>query len=61
MANIDNTAAGLELAQIGWVVGNIEAAVKFFGNAMGIAGFPPPETFRAQDIGQTSYGQAVDG
>ena len=50
---INNTIAGLELAQIGWVVPDIHAAVKFLSNALGIAGFPQPEHIRAQDLGMT--------
>lgn len=61
MNNINNTIAGLELAQIGWVVPDIHAAVKFLANALGIAGFPEPEHIRAQDLGMTYYGQAVAG
>ena len=61
MNNINNTIAGLEFAQIGWVVPDIHAAVKFLTNALGIAGFPQPEHFRAQDLGMTYYGQAVAG
>jgi methylmalonyl-CoA/ethylmalonyl-CoA epimerase len=61
MSNIDNTISGLELAQIGWVVPDIHATVKFLTNALGIAGFPQPEHFRAQDLGMTYYGQAVAG
>ncbi len=40
MENINDTIAGLELAQIGWVVPDIHAAVKFLSGALGIAGFP---------------------
>jgi hypothetical protein len=61
MNNISNTIAGLELAQIGWVVPDINAAVKFLAGALGIAGFPQPEHIRAQDLGMTYYGQAVAG
>ncbi|WP_119079510.1 VOC family protein [Chitinophaga alhagiae] len=61
MNNINNTLAGLELAQIGWVVPDIHAAVKFLGTALGIAGFPPPEHFRARDLGMTYYGNSVAG
>ncbi len=59
MNSIDNTIAGLELAQIGWVVPDIQAAVKFLANALGIAGFPEPEHVRAQDLNMTYYGQVV--
>ncbi|MES2703880.1 MAG: VOC family protein [Bacteroidota bacterium] len=61
MNDIDNTIAGLELAQIGWVVPDINAAVKFLGGALGIAGFPEPQHIRAQDLGMTYYGEVVAG
>ena len=61
MHNINNTIDGLELAQIGWVVPDIHAAVKFLANALGIAGFPEPERFQAQDLGITYYGKVVAG
>lgn len=60
MSNINNTIAGLELAQIGWVVPDIHAAVKFLSGALGIAGFPEPEHVRAQDLDMTYFGKAVD-
>lgn len=58
MNNINNTIAGLELAQIGWVVPDIHAAVKFLEGSMGIA-FPRPEHVRQQDLNMTYYGQVV--
>lgn len=61
MSSINNTIAGLELAQIGWVVPDIEAAVQFLANALGIAGFPQPQHIRAQDLAMTYYGEVVDG
>jgi hypothetical protein len=61
MNSINNTIAGLELAQIGWVVPDIHATVKFLSNALGIAGFPQPEHIRAQDLDMTYYGQVVAG
>jgi methylmalonyl-CoA/ethylmalonyl-CoA epimerase len=61
MNSNNNAIAGLELAQIGWVVPDIHAAVKFLANALGIAGFPQPEHIRAQDLGMTYYGQVVAG
>ena len=60
MSNINNTIAGLELAQIGWVVPDIHVAVKFLSNALGVAGFPPPEHVRSQDLDMTYYGKVVD-
>ena len=59
MSNINNTIAGLELAQIGWVVPDIHTTVKFLESALGIAGFPPPEHVRAQDLDMTYYGKVV--
>lgn len=65
MNNIDNTIAGthpgkdhrLEFAQVGWVVPDIHAAVKFLSATLGIEGFPPPQLVRAQDLGMTYYGK----
>lgn len=59
MSNINNTIAGLELAQIGWVVPNIHTSVKFLANALGIAGFPEPQHVRAQDLDMSYRGQVV--
>jgi hypothetical protein len=61
MNSINNTIAGLELAQICWVVPDIHAAVKFLTNALGVAGFPEPEHMRAQDLDMTYYGKAAAG
>ena len=61
MNRINNTIAGLELAQIGWVVPDIHAAVKFLTGALGIAGFPQPEHVRAEDLNMTYYGKVVSG
>lgn len=60
MSNISNTIASLELAQIGWVVRDIEVAMKFLGTSIGIAGFPPPDRVWAQDIGLSYYGKTVE-
>lgn len=59
MSNINNTIAKLELAQIGWVVPDINTAVAFLSNALGIAGFPKPEHVRAQDLDMSYYGKVV--
>jgi methylmalonyl-CoA/ethylmalonyl-CoA epimerase len=61
MSNINKIIAGLEFAQVGWVVPDIHVAVKFLANALGIAGFPPPEHVRAQDLGMTYHGKVVAG
>lgn len=60
MSNINKTIAGLQLAQVGWVVPDINAAVKFLSGALGIAGFPEPQYMRAQDLGMTYYGKIVN-
>lgn len=60
MSSINKTIAGLELAQIGWVVPDIHASVEFMTNALGI-GFPKPEHIRALDLGMTYYGKLVAG
>ncbi|XZF14773.1 VOC family protein [Chitinophagaceae bacterium MMS25-I14] len=60
--NNNTTAAGSyrgEFAQIGWVVPDIHAAIKFLTGTLGIAGFPPPEHIRAQDLDMTYYGEVV--
>lgn len=59
MSNIDNTLAKLEFAQIGWVVPDIHAAIKFLSKSLGIS-FPEPEHGRAQDFGITYYGEVVE-
>jgi hypothetical protein len=59
MSSINNTIAGLELAQIGWVVPDIHVAVQFLSNALGVAGFPEPERVRAQDLDMTYNGKVV--
>jgi hypothetical protein len=61
MNKINNTIAGLELAQIGWVVPDIHAAAQFLSGTLGIAGFPPPAHVRAQDLDMTYYGKIVPG
>ncbi len=61
MSSINNSIAGLELAQIGWVVPDIYTAAKFLANTLGIAGFPPPEHIRGQDLVMTYHGKAVAG
>jgi len=61
MKSINNTFAKLEFAQIGWVVPDIHAAVKFLTNTMGIAGFHQPELMRAKDLGMTYHGKVLAG
>jgi len=59
MSSINKTIAGLEFAQIGWVVPDIHAAVKFLSGALGIAGFPEPQHVRAQDLEMSYHGKVV--
>jgi len=61
MSSINKTLAGLEFAQIGWVVPDIHAAVQFLSATLGIAGFPPPQHVRAQDLDMSYYGKIVEG
>lgn len=60
MKNINDTLKELELAQIGWVVPNIEKAMAFLSDTLGISGFPKPELARAQDLNMSYYGEMVD-
>lgn len=60
MKNINNTFASLEFAQIGWVVPDIYAAVKFLSGALGISGFPEPQHVRQQDLDMSYYGKVTD-
>ncbi|MEJ0089538.1 MAG: hypothetical protein WDM80_07310 [Limisphaerales bacterium] len=59
MSNLNKTIAGLELAQICWVVPDIHPAVGFLSSALGVAGFPKPERMSAQELGMTYHGQLV--
>ncbi len=61
MNNIKQTIAGLEMAQVGWVVPDIYKAVGFLAGPLGIAGFPPAERFTAEALGMTYYGRVVPG
>ena len=58
MGDINKTLAALEQSQIGWVVPDIHAAVKFFQNAMGIT-FPEPQRYSAEELGISYYGKVV--
>jgi len=51
----------LELAQVCWVVPDINAAVKFLESTLGIAGFHPVQHIRAQDINMSYYDKIVPG
>ena len=55
-----NTLAKLELAQIGWVVPDIQAAVNVLSNALGIS-FPPVQYMSAVELNMSYYGEVVAG
>lgn len=59
MSTINDTIAGLEFAQIGWVVPDIHAAVKFLSSALGITSFPEPYRYSAEELGISYYGKVV--
>jgi hypothetical protein len=61
MSSITNTITKLQLAQIGWVVPDINAAIKFLSNALGIAGFHPPQLMRAEELNMSYYDKVVPG
>lgn len=58
MSNINKTIQGLDLAQVCWVVPDINITLKFLGNALGIS-FPPPQHVQARDMDMTYYGNVV--
>ena len=61
MTPLNKAIANLELAQIGWVVPDIHAAVRFLSASLGVAGFPPPAHVRAKDLNMTYYGKLLPG
>jgi hypothetical protein len=58
MSNIRDTLAKLEFAQIGWVVPDINATVKFLEKSLGVD-FPKPERYSAEDLNIKYYGKVV--
>ena len=60
MSNINGTLAKLEFAQIGWVVPDINATVKFLEKSLGVA-FPKPERYDAEELNIKYYGKVVPG
>ena len=57
---ISKTSLGLTLAQIAWVVKDIEVALKFFKDTLGITNFSETQTIRARDFEATYYGKPSD-
>ncbi|HEX8061231.1 MAG TPA: VOC family protein [Cyclobacteriaceae bacterium] len=58
MGNINDTLARLEFAQIGWVVPDINASLKFLENSLRIT-FPKVERYDAETLGIKYYGKVV--
>lgn len=59
MNDISNVIKQLAFAQIGWVVPDIHASVKFFSTSLGIK-FPEPQHSRAQDLDVSYHGKIVE-
>ena len=57
MSNIKETIAKLQFAQTCWVVSDINAAMNFLESSLGVTGFPPAQTVKAQDLAMTYYGE----
>ncbi|MGC3947066.1 MAG: VOC family protein [Chryseolinea sp.] len=60
MSNLSETLAKLEFAQIGWVVPDIKAALKFLEKSLRIE-FPKPERYDAEELNIKYYGKVVAG
>lgn len=57
--NTISSIAGLEMAQICWVVPDIHATIEFLSGSMGIDGFPEPEHSGAEDFKMSYHGKVV--
>src|SRR5262245_9068086 len=58
MGKINDTLSKLEFAQIGWVVPDIHASVKFLERSLGVS-FPQPYRYSAEDLKIKYYGKIV--
>lgn len=58
MSKINDTLARLEFAQIGWVVPDINATVKFLEKSLGV-NFPEPYRYSAEELTIKYYGKVV--
>lgn len=58
MSKLNDTLGKLELAQIGWVVPDINAALKFLQRTLRID-FPEPERYDAEELSIRYYGSVV--
>ena len=57
MDTATKNSLGLNLAQIAWVVKDIEVAKRFFQDVMGMSNFSKIQTIRAKDFEGTYYGK----
>ena len=60
MSNGANVSLNLNLAQIAWVVKDVEATKKFFEDTLGINNFSKVATVRVKDYNATYYGEPSD-
>lgn len=60
MSKLTDTLGKLELAQIGWVVPDIHAALKFLQKTLRID-FPKPERYDGEQLNIKYYGYVVPG
>ena len=57
---ITKSFPGLALAQIAWVVKDIEASLNFFRDTLGISGFGKPQIISVKEFDATYYGEPSD-
>ena len=58
MSKINDTLARLEFAQIGWVVPDIHATVKFLEKSLRVS-FPQPHRYSAEELNIKYFGNVV--
>jgi len=59
-ANFAKNAFGAQFTQIAWVIKDINAALKFFREVMGVDNFGEPVIIRAKEYEATYYGKPSD-
>jgi len=59
-ANVAKNAFGAQFAQIAWVVKDINAALKFYREVMGVDKFGEPQRIRFKEYEATYYGKPSD-
>lgn len=60
MSKLNDTLAKLEFAQIGWVVPDIKASVRFLEKTLGVS-FPEPHRYNAEELDIKYYGKLEPG